>query len=202
MTLVCYCAFTVVQQLNWPFLFRRTSSTSARLPALATRRLQLLSRGIPGTCRSRYLIASTAQIFTTTSFVLVNRPDTNSSFFWQLDLGIPAMTTCCNQLDVCYETCGTDKYDCDSEFRSCLHGICSDINKSLGFASKVQGGFKYLACPLFLAVYQGMVKTYEHQKRLTYSLLFLTPLCISLSFLLSLWIDGRHSLQHSVDSWM
>lgn len=77
------------------------------------------------------------------------------------------MTTCCNRLDVCYETCGTNKYDCDSEFRSCLHGICSDINKSLGFASKLQGGFKYLACPLFLAVYCGMVKTYEHQKHLT-----------------------------------
>lgn len=111
------------------------------------------------------------------------------------------MTTCCNQLDVCYETCGTNKYDCDSEFRSCLHGICSDINKSLGFASKVQGGFKYLACPLFLAMYCGTVKTYDIWC-LTYSLLFLTPLCISLSFLLSLWIDGRHSLQHSVDSWM
>uniref|UniRef100_A0A3Q3VYV3 Uncharacterized protein n=1 Tax=Mola mola TaxID=94237 RepID=A0A3Q3VYV3_MOLML len=57
---------------------------------------------------------------------------------FQLDLGIPAMTMCCNKLDVCYETCGTSKYVCDSEFRSCLHGICSDINKSLGFASSVQ----------------------------------------------------------------
>ncbi|XP_044071432.1 group XIIB secretory phospholipase A2-like protein isoform X5 [Siniperca chuatsi] len=55
-----------------------------------------------------------------------------------LDLGIPAMTKCCNQLDVCYDTCGRSKYDCDSKFRSCLHGICSDLNKSLGFVSKVQ----------------------------------------------------------------
>uniref|UniRef100_A0AAQ6ISX5 Phospholipase A2, group XIIB n=1 Tax=Anabas testudineus TaxID=64144 RepID=A0AAQ6ISX5_ANATE len=55
-----------------------------------------------------------------------------------LDLGIPAMTKCCNQLDICYDTCGRSKYDCDSKFRSCLHGICSDLKKSLGFVSKVQ----------------------------------------------------------------
>ncbi|XP_058508281.1 group XIIB secretory phospholipase A2-like protein isoform X2 [Solea solea] len=56
----------------------------------------------------------------------------------QLDLGIPAMTECCNQLDMCYDTCGTSKYDCDLEFRSCLHGICSNLKKSLGFVSQVQ----------------------------------------------------------------
>ncbi|XP_042358758.1 group XIIB secretory phospholipase A2-like protein [Plectropomus leopardus] len=57
---------------------------------------------------------------------------------FQLDLGIPAMTKCCNQLDMCYDTCGTNKADCDSTFRSCLQGICSDLKKSLGFVSKVQ----------------------------------------------------------------
>uniref|UniRef100_A0A3B3ZB13 Uncharacterized protein n=1 Tax=Periophthalmus magnuspinnatus TaxID=409849 RepID=A0A3B3ZB13_9GOBI len=58
----------------------------------------------------------------------------SSAFLGQLDLGIPAMTQCCNQLDSCYDTCGTSKYDCDSNFRSCLHGICSDLKKSLGLA--------------------------------------------------------------------
>ncbi|XP_029691594.1 group XIIB secretory phospholipase A2-like protein isoform X2 [Takifugu rubripes] len=57
---------------------------------------------------------------------------------FQLDLGIPAMTQCCNELDVCYGTCGTNKNDCDSEFRLCLGSICKDINKSLGFASEVK----------------------------------------------------------------
>lgn len=66
----------------------------------------------------------------------------NASLSWQLDLGIPAMTKCCNLLDTCYETCGTIKQDCDSEFRTCLRGICSDVNKSLGFESKVQGRLK------------------------------------------------------------
>uniref|UniRef100_A0A667XLN5 Phospholipase A2, group XIIB n=1 Tax=Myripristis murdjan TaxID=586833 RepID=A0A667XLN5_9TELE len=54
------------------------------------------------------------------------------------DLGIPAMTKCCDQLDVCYDTCGTSKSSCDSNFRWCLHGICSELKKSLGFVSKVQ----------------------------------------------------------------
>ncbi|XP_064173447.1 group XIIB secretory phospholipase A2-like protein isoform X1 [Anguilla rostrata] len=55
-----------------------------------------------------------------------------------LDLGIPAMTKCCNQLDLCYDTCGSNKYRCDSKFRWCLHGICSDLKRSLGFVSKVE----------------------------------------------------------------
>uniref|UniRef100_A0A667XW50 Phospholipase A2, group XIIB n=1 Tax=Myripristis murdjan TaxID=586833 RepID=A0A667XW50_9TELE len=57
---------------------------------------------------------------------------------FQFDLGIPAMTKCCDQLDVCYDTCGTSKSSCDSNFRWCLHGICSELKKSLGFVSKVQ----------------------------------------------------------------
>uniref|UniRef100_A0A8C9F428 Phospholipase A2 group XIIB n=1 Tax=Pavo cristatus TaxID=9049 RepID=A0A8C9F428_PAVCR len=58
-----------------------------------------------------------------------------------LDLGIPAMTKCCNQLDICYDTCGANKYRCDAKFRWCLHSICSDLKRSLGFVSKVEGRF-------------------------------------------------------------
>lgn len=61
------------------------------------------------------------------------------SFISQLDLGIPAMTKCCNQLDICYDTCGANKYRCDAKFRWCLHSICSDLKRSLGFVSKVEG---------------------------------------------------------------
>lgn len=59
--------------------------------------------------------------------------------FSQMDLGIPAMTKCCNQLDVCYDTCGANKYRCDAKFRWCLHSICSDLKRSLGFVSNVEG---------------------------------------------------------------
>ncbi|XP_041747290.1 group XIIB secretory phospholipase A2-like protein isoform X2 [Coregonus clupeaformis] len=57
---------------------------------------------------------------------------------FQFDIGIPAMTQCCNQLDSCYDTCGSNKYRCDSKYRWCLHAICSDLKKSLGFVSKVK----------------------------------------------------------------
>ncbi|XP_068111435.1 group XIIB secretory phospholipase A2-like protein isoform X2 [Hyperolius riggenbachi] len=67
-------------------------------------------------------------------------PNGCSSYFLglKLDMGIPAMTKCCNQLDLCYDTCGANKYRCDAKFRWCLHSICSDLKKSLGFVSKVE----------------------------------------------------------------
>ncbi|XP_030881616.1 group XIIB secretory phospholipase A2-like protein isoform X2 [Leptonychotes weddellii] len=71
-------------------------------------------------------------------------PNGCSSYFLGLkvpesmDLGIPAMTKCCNQLDVCYDTCGANKYRCDAKFRWCLHSICSDLKRSLGFVSNVE----------------------------------------------------------------
>ncbi|XP_067092431.1 group XIIB secretory phospholipase A2-like protein isoform X1 [Osmerus mordax] len=55
-----------------------------------------------------------------------------------LDLGIPAMTRCCDQLDSCYDSCGSSKAHCDSKFRWCVHAICTDLKRSLGFVSKVQ----------------------------------------------------------------
>nr|KAF6304194.1 phospholipase A2 group XIIB [Myotis myotis] len=66
-------------------------------------------------------------------------PNGCSSYFLglKMDLGIPAMTKCCNQLDACYDTCGANKYRCDAKFRWCLHSICSDLKRSLGFVSNV-----------------------------------------------------------------
>ncbi|XP_061420995.1 group XIIB secretory phospholipase A2-like protein isoform X2 [Lethenteron reissneri] len=54
-----------------------------------------------------------------------------------LDLGIPSMTKCCNQLDICYESCGASKNVCDARFRICLSSICTDLRKTLGFISKI-----------------------------------------------------------------
>ncbi|XP_051233159.1 group XIIB secretory phospholipase A2-like protein isoform X1 [Dicentrarchus labrax] len=81
-----------------------------------------------------------------------------------LDLGVPAMTNCCNQLDICYDTCGTSKYDCDSNFRSCLHGICTDLNKSLGFGSKVQA-CESMADTLFNTVWTLGCRPYMNSQR-------------------------------------
>ncbi|XP_023267359.1 group XIIB secretory phospholipase A2-like protein isoform X1 [Seriola lalandi dorsalis] len=81
-----------------------------------------------------------------------------------MDLGIPAMTECCNQLDVCYDTCGTSKYDCDSNFRSCLHDICSDFKKSLGFGSKVQA-CESMADALYNTVWTLGCRPYMNSQR-------------------------------------
>ncbi|XP_017268319.1 group XIIB secretory phospholipase A2-like protein isoform X2 [Kryptolebias marmoratus] len=83
---------------------------------------------------------------------------------FQLDVGIPAMTKCCNQLDVCYDTCGLNKYDCDDKFRSCLHAICSDLKKSLGFVSKVQA-CESMADALYNTVWTLGCRPYMNSQR-------------------------------------
>ncbi|XP_028324236.1 group XIIB secretory phospholipase A2-like protein isoform X2 [Gouania willdenowi] len=83
---------------------------------------------------------------------------------FQLDLGIPAMTKCCNLLDTCYDTCGTSKYDCDSKFRLCLHDICSDLKKSLGFESKVQA-CESMADALYNTVWTLGCRPYMNSQR-------------------------------------
>uniref|UniRef100_A0A3Q3EBU6 Phospholipase A2, group XIIB n=1 Tax=Labrus bergylta TaxID=56723 RepID=A0A3Q3EBU6_9LABR len=81
-----------------------------------------------------------------------------------LDMGIPAMTKCCDQLDMCYDTCGASKYDCDTKFRSCLHDICSDVNKSLGFVSKVEA-CESMADTLFNTVWTLGCRPYMNSQR-------------------------------------
>ncbi|XP_055972860.1 group XIIA secretory phospholipase A2 [Sorex fumeus] len=56
----------------------------------------------------------------------------------QLNIGIPSLTRCCNQHDLCYETCGKAKSDCDEEFQFCLARICRDAQRTLGLAQHVQ----------------------------------------------------------------
>lgn len=82
----------------------------------------------------------------------------------QLDLGIPAMTQCCNQLDICYDTCGTSKYDCDSSFRTCLHVICSDLKKSLGLGTQLQT-CESMADGLFNTVWTLGCRPYMNSQR-------------------------------------
>uniref|UniRef100_A0A8D0CEF2 Group XIIB secretory phospholipase A2-like protein n=3 Tax=Scleropages formosus TaxID=113540 RepID=A0A8D0CEF2_SCLFO len=82
----------------------------------------------------------------------------------RLDFGIPAMTKCCNQLDLCYDTCGSNKYRCDSKFRWCLHSICSDLKKSLGFVSKVET-CEAMADTLFNTVWTLGCKSFMNSQR-------------------------------------
>ncbi|XP_048855868.1 group XIIA secretory phospholipase A2 [Brienomyrus brachyistius] len=59
-------------------------------------------------------------------------------FGLQFDIGIPSMTKCCNQHDRCYDTCGSDKHDCDEQFQVCLETICRNVQRTLGLSQSVQ----------------------------------------------------------------
>ncbi|KAK1345664.1 hypothetical protein QTO34_008128 [Cnephaeus nilssonii] len=61
-----------------------------------------------------------------------------SKCLFQLNVGIPSLTKCCNHHDRCYETCGESKNDCDEEFQHCLSKICREVQKTLGLAQHVQ----------------------------------------------------------------
>lgn len=37
------------------------------------------------------------------------------------------MELCCNEHDLCYDTCNNDKELCDLDFRRCLHKICDKM---------------------------------------------------------------------------
>lgn len=39
-------------------------------------------------------------------------------------LPLAEMTKCCNQHDICYDTCNKDKEKCDLEFKRCLYRYC------------------------------------------------------------------------------
>ncbi|XP_038197666.1 group XIIB secretory phospholipase A2-like protein isoform X5 [Arvicola amphibius] len=83
----------------------------------------------------------------------------------KMDLGIPAMTKCCNQLDVCYDTCGANKYRCDAKFRWCLHSICSDLKRSLGFVSNVEAACDSLADTVFNTVWTLGCRPFMNSQR-------------------------------------
>uniref|UniRef100_A0A8C5FDA7 Group XIIB secretory phospholipase A2-like protein n=1 Tax=Gadus morhua TaxID=8049 RepID=A0A8C5FDA7_GADMO len=92
-------------------------------------------------------------------------PDGCSSYFLGIPMdGIPAMTKCCNQLDLCYDTCGSNKYRCDSKFRWCLHSICSDLKKSLGLMSKVEA-CEAVADTMFNTVWTLGCRPYMNSQR-------------------------------------
>ncbi|XP_068247073.1 group XIIB secretory phospholipase A2-like protein [Palaemon carinicauda] len=67
-------------------------------------------------------------------------------FFDKEDLSRPEMEGCCNEHDLCYDTCGSDKEVCDRKFKSCLYNTCKENEKDMDmFSSKTcKGGAKLL----------------------------------------------------------
>nr|CAD7414355.1 unnamed protein product [Timema poppensis] len=42
------------------------------------------------------------------------------------------MTKCCDEHDICYDTCNQAKEHCDYEFKNCLYKICDKYEKTVG----------------------------------------------------------------------
>nr|CAD7593942.1 unnamed protein product [Timema genevievae] len=47
----------------------------------------------------------------------------------QLPMG--EMTKCCDEHDICYDTCNQAKEHCDYEFKNCLYKICDKYEKTM-----------------------------------------------------------------------
>ena len=58
-------------------------------------------------------------------------------------VGESVIIPCCNQHDICYDTCGKTQYQCDNVFRSCLHSACRALNGN-GFQWWID--FRQAAC--------------------------------------------------------
>lgn len=67
-----------------------------------------------------------------------------------LGLGIPTeylpiseMSNCCDEHDICYDTCNSDKELCDLDFKRCLYKYCDTYEKSaVGGDMMVKGKFR------------------------------------------------------------
>ncbi|KAK3852293.1 hypothetical protein Pcinc_041114 [Petrolisthes cinctipes] len=66
--------------------------------------------------------------------------------FEKENLPRPDMVDCCNEHDLCYGTCGSDKEDCDRKFKRCLYRTCDEVKKQVEILSHktCQGGAKLL----------------------------------------------------------
>lgn len=78
------------------------------------------------------------------------------------------MENCCNQHDLCYDTCNSDKELCDIEFKRCLYKYCDSYEKSIVNDIMVKG-CKAAAKMLFTGTLTLGCKSYlDSQERACY----------------------------------
>lgn len=68
------------------------------------------------------------------------------------------MENCCNEHDLCFDTCNNDKELCDLDFRRCLHKICDQMTKFGDIGVK---GCKLAANTLFTTTVTLGCKAYQ-----------------------------------------
>ena len=52
----------------------------------------------------------------------------------------PGMTSCCDKHDICYDTCGTNRDDCDKNFKKCLKDMCRDLKSRKNYSKQQLDG--------------------------------------------------------------
>ncbi|GFG28802.1 hypothetical protein Cfor_01999 [Coptotermes formosanus] len=83
------------------------------------------------------------------------------------NLPVGEMTDCCNAHDICYDTCGQDKEQCDFDFRRCLYKMCEKYEVAAG--QTVGKGCKAAAKMLFTGTITLGCKSYiDSQKEACY----------------------------------
>ncbi|KAF5901882.1 caspase-6-like isoform X1, partial [Clarias magur] len=91
-------------------------------------------------------------------------------FGFHFDIGIPAITRCCNQHDHCYDTCGRKKLACDEQFQVCLKNICGNLLKALGLDQKE--ACDSLVSQAFDGVMHLGCKVYQDSQKAAFMLVF------------------------------
>ncbi|XP_060658037.1 group XIIA secretory phospholipase A2 [Drosophila nasuta] len=78
------------------------------------------------------------------------------------------METCCNDHDICYDTCNSDKELCDLDFKRCLYKYCDSYEKSIA-SDLMTKGCKAAAKMLFTGTLTLGCKAYlDSQQRSCY----------------------------------
>jgi len=49
---------------------------------------------------------------------------------------LPPITECCNQHDICYDTCGEDRDDCDRRLKACVKQACNTLKEDHAITEK------------------------------------------------------------------
>ncbi|EDW41638.1 group XIIA secretory phospholipase A2 [Drosophila sechellia] len=78
------------------------------------------------------------------------------------------METCCNDHDICYDTCNSDKELCDLDFKRCLYKYCDSYEKSIA-SDLMMKGCKAAAKMLFTGTLTLGCRSYlDSQQRSCY----------------------------------
>jgi secretory phospholipase A2 len=62
----------------------------------------------------------------------------------------PGVEQCCNEHDVCYDTCGRERHECDESFGVCLDKKCGCDKECDSTASMLKLGTNMLGCSFYL----------------------------------------------------